>query len=92
MDAGTVADSGFGQMLSYLDCARIYGDMDKETKRKIRNPKRWKELGIELSGHDDITAAFLQTTQAIDLIAGGIKINALPEVSSSPLSRFYCLT
>lgn len=32
-----------------------------------------------MSKGNDVTRAFLATTQAVDLISGGVKINALPE-------------
>ncbi|KAJ3119974.1 hypothetical protein HK100_000078 [Physocladia obscura] len=36
-------------------------------------------LAEKLASEDDFTAALLTTTQAVDLISGGLKVNALPE-------------
>lgn len=69
-------------MLSYLDCAADFGDMDKKTAGRVKDPRQWQSLGEELAEEDDIIRAFLATTQAETMIAGGVKLNALPEVSS----------
>ncbi|GAA5980377.1 hypothetical protein JCM5350_000964 [Sporobolomyces pararoseus] len=73
-------------MLSYLNCAADYGDMDKDLVRRVRNPKKWKELGEELAASDPILRSFLSTSQAIDLVNGGVKVNALPEYSQSTIN------
>ncbi|GAA5900928.1 hypothetical protein JCM6882_005981 [Rhodosporidiobolus microsporus] len=72
-------------LLQELNCAADYGDVDKELKRKIRDPRQWKKLAAKLA-EDDITRAFLSTTQAADLIHGGVKINALPELASASVN------
>ncbi|GAA6016815.1 hypothetical protein JCM10207_003261 [Rhodosporidiobolus poonsookiae] len=66
-------------LLQYLQCAAQYGDVPRDLKKKIQNPRKWKQLGYELAENDDLARAFLSTTQAEDLIQGGVKINALPE-------------
>lgn len=66
-------------MLSYLNCAADFGDMDKATRRKVRNENKWQAFGEEMAEHDPIARAFLGTTQAADLFRGGVKVNALPE-------------
>jgi Gly-Xaa carboxypeptidase len=58
--------------------------MPKDLKKKLNDPRKWEELAEEL-GKDRTLRAFLGTTQAIDLIQGGVKSNALPEVRSSPI-------
>lgn len=73
-------------VLSYLNCAADHGSMSKSLKRSVRNPKRWKKLGEEMAEGDEtgVTRAFLATTQAADLIGGGIKVSAsflLPPLS-----------
>ncbi|GAA5821772.1 hypothetical protein JCM11251_001018 [Rhodosporidiobolus azoricus] len=72
-------------LLQQLACAAEYGDLDKETKRKLKNPRKWKQLAEQLA-HDDILRAFLSTTQAEDLVHGGVKINALPELASASVN------
>lgn len=62
-------------VLSELHCAADYGEMDKRTKRKVRDRKQWQKLGEEMAERDPIVSAFLSTTQAIDLVQGGIKVS-----------------
>ena len=65
-------------VLSYLNCAADHGDVDKHLKKRIRDPKQWKQLGAELA-EDDTLRAFLGTTQAADLISGGVKVGNVLE-------------
>lgn len=67
-------------LLGYLECAATHGTMDEGLKSKVRCPECWPQLAEELS-HDDSAALFLKTTQAITIVEGGNKYNALPEVS-----------
>lgn len=48
-------------------------------KANIKHPKEWPMLAHGLAARDRILNSFLATTQAIDLISGGVKYNALPE-------------
>ncbi|GAA6011066.1 hypothetical protein JCM11491_005925 [Sporobolomyces phaffii] len=73
-------------MLSYLNCAADHGDMDKVLKRKVRDAKKWKKLGEQMAQSDPILRSFLSTSQAIDLINGGVKVNALPEYSQATIN------
>lgn len=73
-------------MLSYLNCAADYGTMDHSLKQRVRSPKKWQALGEQLAAEDPITRAFLGTTQAIDLIHGGVKVNALPEFTTATVN------
>ncbi len=66
-------------LLSYLNCAADFGQMDKATRRKVRNEGQWQAFGEEMAEGDRVVAAFLGTTQAADLVHGGVKVNALPE-------------
>ncbi|KAL8277506.1 hypothetical protein RQP46_010061 [Phenoliferia psychrophenolica] len=72
-------------VLSYLNCAADHGEVDKAMRTRIRDPKKWEALGEELA-EDDTLRAFLGTTQAADLISGGVKVNALPEFSSATVN------
>ncbi|KAK4046897.1 hypothetical protein OIO90_006405 [Microbotryomycetes sp. JL221] len=73
-------------VIQYLECAATYGQMNKQLKKQIRNPKKWKSLVQTLTNKDPIMRAFLGTTQAINLIQGGIKINALPEFTTASIN------
>ncbi|KAL7410316.1 hypothetical protein BDY24DRAFT_400131 [Mrakia frigida] len=69
--------------LQYLQCAADFGpDMSKDLKSRLKDPKAWPELAEEF-GEDRKNRAFLGTTQAVDMISGGIKSNALPEQASA---------
>ncbi|KAL7420324.1 hypothetical protein Q5752_005293 [Cryptotrichosporon argae] len=65
-------------LLSYLECAAEHGSMDVELAGMVRQQDCWPLLAAEL-GKDRILSTFLKTTQAIDVVNGGIKYNALPE-------------
>ncbi|KAK4685216.1 Gly-Xaa carboxypeptidase, partial [Tremellales sp. Uapishka_1] len=67
--------------LKYLSCLSEHApEFPKSVSKQIKNPKRWKSLAKTLASSDRVANSFLATTQAIDLINGGVKINALPEV------------
>ena len=65
-------------LLTYLECAAEYGTMEESLERRIRSAECWPALADEF-GEDRVSATFLKTTQAIDIINGGVKYNALPE-------------
>ncbi|BGP42648.1 hypothetical protein JCM10449v2_006660 [Rhodotorula kratochvilovae] len=73
-------------MLQQLQCAADHGEVDKKWKRRVRDQKQWKKLGEEMAREDPIMRAFLGTTQAVDLIEGGVKLNALPEYASAAVN------
>lgn len=54
-------------------------EVPKSIKRQIKNPRKWKKLAYDLASSDRTLNSFVATTQAIDLISGGVKVNALPE-------------
>ena len=70
-----------GPYIKYLSCLSDYApDFPKKIRKAVQNPKKWKKLAKELAAADRKVNSFLATTQAIDLINGGVKVNALPEV------------
>ncbi|BGP00603.1 hypothetical protein JCM10021v2_004291 [Rhodotorula toruloides] len=73
-------------LLGELMCAAEYGEVDRKWRRRVKDPKQWKKLGREMAEEDDIKRAYLSTTQATDLIHGGVKINALPEYASASIN------
>ena len=69
-----------GPYLKYLSCLSDFAPgMSKSFKKRVRDPKAWPKLAKELAKSDKLNS-FLATTQAIDIINGGVKVNALPEV------------
>lgn len=69
-------------LLGFLECAATHGDMDDGLRSMVRCPKCWPALAEKLS-EDGNLELFLRTTQAITIVNGGIKYNALPEVVTS---------
>lgn len=69
-----------GPYLKYLNCMADHGpSFPKRLKKQVKNPQKWKKLAQDLAASDRKLNSFLATTQAVDLIDGGVKINALPE-------------
>ncbi|GAA5853659.1 hypothetical protein JCM8547_007400 [Rhodosporidiobolus lusitaniae] len=79
-------------VLQQLDCLAEYGEVSREMKRRIRDPRKWKGLGEELAREDEVMRAFLSTTQATDLIQGGVKLNALPELATASINYRIAFT
>lgn len=83
--------------LKYLTCLADYApDLPKDLRKSIKTPSKWKKLAAGLS-KDPQQRAFLGTTQAVDLIKGGVKVNALPEEAEGTrrlarLLQIGCLT
>ena len=70
-----------GPYLKYLNCMADHGpSFPKELKKQVKNPKKWHKLAKKLAASSRMLNSFLATTQAVDLIQGGVKVNALPEV------------
>lgn len=82
-------------VLSFLQCAAQFGEMEHGLRKKVQDERKWNELGEELSQGDDVMRAFLSTTQAIDLVSGGIKVSLTTrfikeERSLSSGEFFFC--
>lgn len=45
-----------------MECAAEFGEMDPGMKGRVRTPRCWPKLGIEL-GEDRVLGTFLKTTQ-----------------------------
>ncbi|OCF35501.1 hypothetical protein I316_02553 [Kwoniella heveanensis BCC8398] len=69
-------------LLTYLECAAEYGTMDQHFRAMIREEKCWPVLAQRLGGDRNLQT-FLKTTQAVNIVNGGIKYNALPELVTS---------
>jgi Gly-Xaa carboxypeptidase len=67
-----------------LQCAAEYGpDMDSKLRKAIKealgSKKAAKSVATHLANQDIAQRYLMQTSQAVDIISGGVKINALPE-------------
>ncbi|GHJ89068.1 hypothetical protein NliqN6_5470 [Naganishia liquefaciens] len=79
--------------LKYLTCLADHApDVPKAFKRSVAHPGKWKALAKRLAGESAQNRAFLATTQAIDLISGGVKVNALPEVATATINHRIAFT
>ena len=54
--------------------------------RLLRRPSTWPKLTKELAAKSLYNKALLGTTQAVDVIRGGVKVNALPELVTAQVN------
>lgn len=74
--------------LKYLNCMADHGPtFPRKLKKEVKNPSKWRKLAKELASSDRKVNSFLSTTQATDLIQGGVKVNALPEVVTAVVNH-----
>ncbi|WVQ72429.1 hypothetical protein IAR50_001981 [Cryptococcus sp. DSM 104548] len=79
--------------LKYLSCLTDFApNVPKSLKAKVNNPKKWDKLAHELAAGDRVVNSFLSTTLAIDLIHGGVKVNALPEFVQATVNHRIAFT
>ncbi|TIB10527.1 hypothetical protein E3P89_02783 [Wallemia ichthyophaga] len=55
--------------------------IDPHLRQQLPNTRLWGEAARTVAEHDVRDRYLIQTSQAADLIAGGVKVNALPEVA-----------
>ncbi|WWC89293.1 uncharacterized protein L201_004214 [Kwoniella dendrophila CBS 6074] len=80
-------------LLKNLNCLADYApQFPKGLKREIKDPRKWNKLAQELANESRLMNSFLATTQAIDLINGGVKVNALPEVVDATINHRIAFT
>lgn len=78
--------------LKYLNCLADYAPKLPHSLRKaIKSPRKWEKLAKELS-KDAKERALLGTTMAVDLISGGVKVNALPERAEATINHRIAFT
>ncbi|ODN82117.1 hypothetical protein L202_02424 [Cryptococcus amylolentus CBS 6039] len=79
--------------LKYLSCITDFApDVPKSLKSQVKNPRKWDKLAHELAAGDRTINSFLSTTLAIDLINGGVKVNALPEFVQATVNHRIAFT
>lgn len=80
-------------VLQFLTCLADYApQFPKDLKKKVRNPKKWKKLANELAAQDPVSKAYVGTSTAVDLISGGVKVNALPEHVEATINHRIAFT
>ncbi|KAI5452936.1 hypothetical protein NCC49_006472 [Naganishia albida] len=66
--------------LGLLACGAAHApEFPKSYKTLLANPNKWDHLASEWAEESLAQRALLSTTQAIDIVKGGVKVNALPE-------------
>ncbi|RSH87337.1 hypothetical protein EHS25_003246 [Saitozyma podzolica] len=79
--------------LKYLTCLSDNApEFPKGLRKRVQDPKAWPKLAEELASKERVFNSFLATTQAIDLIDGGVKVNALPEVVKATVNHRIAFT
>lgn len=77
-----------GTAFQELQCAAAYGpevpeEIRKLAKAAIASDGALEELKDAFLRWQPVAAAQISTTQAVDLISGGVKVNALPELATA---------
>lgn len=62
-------------------------DLRKLARKAVTDDAALKVLQERLLASDPLYQAMLGTTQAVDLIEGGVKVNALPERASAVVNH-----
>ena len=70
-----------GPYVRYLSCLDAWApEFPSAMRVRLRDMASWDDLASDLAASDVIVRSFLTTTQAVDIVRGGDKINALPEM------------
>ncbi|KAJ7450373.1 hypothetical protein FB451DRAFT_1052311 [Mycena latifolia] len=64
---------------TFAVCLGKYGTIDSELKRLLAHERTWPAAAALMAERDPGDGARLSTTQAVDIVSGGVKVNALPE-------------
>ncbi|KAJ7032940.1 hypothetical protein C8F04DRAFT_1184635 [Mycena alexandri] len=66
---------------TFVGCLAEYGTIDAELKNLLAYEETWPEAAALMAERDPADGARLSTTQAVDIVSGGVKVNALPEAA-----------
>ncbi|KAJ6611023.1 hypothetical protein B0H10DRAFT_2437736 [Mycena sp. CBHHK59/15] len=64
---------------AFAQCLALHGPIDDELRRALASEWTWGDVARIMAGRDAGDWARLSTTQAVDIVSGGVKVNALPE-------------
>lgn len=81
-----------GTAFASAQCAARYDDRYPESIHRLAQKAMTDDAALEqfrkaLIEHDLVFNFMLKTTQAVDLIQGGVKVNALPETASAVINH-----
>ncbi|KAJ7753335.1 hypothetical protein DFH07DRAFT_824116 [Mycena maculata] len=68
---------------AYAQCLAKYSNIDQSLKDALSRERTWDKAAAILAANDAGDGARLTTTQAVDIIYGGVKVNALPEQATA---------
>ncbi|BEI81672.1 hypothetical protein CcaverHIS002_0208320 [Cutaneotrichosporon cavernicola] len=67
-------------LLQGLACVAQAPDAPKEWKKLLKSSKGWAKLAAGFAKVGAMQRALVSTTTAVDVVRGGVKVNALPEL------------
>lgn len=67
-------------LLYGMACFAEHSNFHRKFKKLLRDEKGWNKLAGELAKQSAMDRALVGTTIAVDVINGGVKVNALPEL------------
>ncbi|KAJ6470086.1 hypothetical protein C8R47DRAFT_1149427 [Mycena vitilis] len=72
---------------AYAQCLAEYSDIDADLKKALSRERTWDKAAAMIAASDAGDGARLMTTQAVDIIHGGVKVNALPEQATAVVNH-----
>ncbi|KAJ7579051.1 hypothetical protein C8J56DRAFT_964720 [Mycena floridula] len=64
---------------TYAQCLAEHTNLDPKLKKALAHERTWDKAAQIIASNNPADAARLSNTQAVDLVNGGVKVNALPE-------------
>ncbi|KAJ7100236.1 carboxypeptidase S [Mycena belliarum] len=68
---------------AYAQCLAEHSQIDSALKKALSRERTWDKAAAIMAANDAGDGARLMTTQAVDIIYGGVKVNALPEQATA---------
>ncbi|KAJ7108498.1 hypothetical protein C8R44DRAFT_802850 [Mycena epipterygia] len=72
---------------AYAQCLAEYSDIDDALKKALSRESTWDKAAAIIAANDPNDKSRLSTTQAVDIIYGGVKVNALPEQATAVVNH-----
>ncbi|KAJ7485309.1 hypothetical protein FB451DRAFT_52759 [Mycena latifolia] len=72
---------------AYAQCLAEHSNVDGALKKALSRERTWDEAAAIMAANDAGDGARLMTTQAVDIIYGGVKVNALPEQATAVVNH-----
>ncbi|KAJ7152267.1 hypothetical protein C8R43DRAFT_1067258 [Mycena crocata] len=72
---------------AYAQCLAEHSDIDPALKKALSRERTWDEAAKMMAANNAGDGARLTTTQAVDIIYGGVKVNALPEQATAVVNH-----